>query len=376
MDPFSQAALGAVVAQTAGHRALGYRAALYGAAAGVLPDVDVLFSIGGDFVDQLITHRGITHSLFFAPVVGPALGWLVWALERRRRPDPGPRHLWMLVMTLALLSHPLLDLLTPYGTQLLLPFSDARFAVNAMPIIDPVYTGLLLLGLLIAWLPGLRPRVPAAIVAATTLCISSAYLGYGWLQGLSAETAARDQLAREGVVPQRLAAFPTILQVHLRRVVARTADADRVGFYSTWAPCEIAWVTAARLDPGERVRLQAFLRTREGRVFDWFTMGWTRFDLAPAESGWRLTAGDLRYGFDDDPLSSIFAVSASLDASGEPLETLAAGRMGPRDPGSTFDRLVQDTYAPACRLLTRGRGAISTPIDDNGSNEQTERESR
>ena len=31
MDPFSQAALGAVVGQAAGHRSLGYRAAAYGA---------------------------------------------------------------------------------------------------------------------------------------------------------------------------------------------------------------------------------------------------------------------------------------------------------------------------------------------------------
>jgi inner membrane protein len=354
-----------VVAQTVGHRSLGYRAAAYGALAGAFPDVDVLFSIGGDFVDQLITHRGITHSLFFAPLAGPALGWLIWYRERARRGDPGRKSLWMLVITLALLSHPLLDLLTPYGTQLLLPFSNARFAINAMPIIDPAYTLLLAIGLLMAWLPALRHRAPAAVIAAVTLVVSSAYLGYGWLQGLRAEAAARSQLVSAGIEPESLAAFPTILQVHLRRVVARTPDTDRVGFYSTWAPCEIEWMSAPRINGDDRALVANFRATREGSVFEWFAMGWARFGLSRVENGWQLILSDLRYGFDNDPLKSIFSVTADLDPTGMPVSTAAAGRVGPRDPQSVFERLVRDTYAPACRLLTRTRDVIARPMDDN-----------
>ena len=327
MDPFSQAALGAVVGQVVGHRKLGYRAALYGAVAGALPDVDVFFSLNGDFVDQLINHRGITHSLFFAPVVGPVLGWLVWRWQSRRGKDPGPLSTWMWVMSLALLSHPLLDLLTPYGTQLMLPFSNARFAVNAMPIIDPVYTSVLALGLFAAWLPALRRRWPAGVTAMFTLLISTTYLGYGWLQGLKTEAVAREQLQLLDVEPTRLAAFPTILQVHLRRVVARTETTDRVGFYSTWAPCEIEWQSAPRMP--DRQSLARFKASREGSVFDWFA---------------------------DDPLASIFSVSAELDPIGTPLQILAAGRTDPRQPSRMFDRLVQDTYAPACRIFSKPGG--------------------
>ncbi len=363
MDPFSQAALGAVVGQAVGHRALGYRAAAYGALAGALPDVDVFFSLNGDFVDQLVSHRGITHSLFFAPVIGPALGWLIWYREHQRRDNPGSRGAWIGVITLALLSHPLLDVLTPYGTQLLLPFTNARFAVNAMPIIDPIYTGLLGLGLLLAWLPALRNRASAGVVAMLTLAISSTYLGYGWYQGVRTEAVARAQLADMGITPTQLAAFPTVLQVHLRRVVARTPAEDRVGFYSTWAPCEIEWTQAARLL--DRDQLTPFLAGREGSVFDWFAMGWARYDLQPAEehnkptqvknraTSATLRVSDLRYGYDDDPLSSVFTLTAELDSTGAPTQTLAAGRVGPRDPQRLFDRLVQDTYAPACRILSQ-----------------------
>jgi len=363
VDPFSQAALGAVVAQVAGHRTLGYRAAAYGALAGALPDIDVLFSLNGDFVDQLVTHRGITHSLFFAPVAGPLLGWLVWKRTSRDRPQGGARerNCWMLVISLALLSHPLLDLLTPYGTQLLMPFSDARFAINAMPIIDPIYTLVLGAGLLLAWLPALRHRLPATGIAAATLVLSCGYLGYGWLQNVRAEAAAAEQLRADGVVWERLSAFPTLLQVHLRRVVARSAGEDRVGFYSTWSPCEITWYAAPRLP--EDV-YDPFLRTRAGRVFDWFAMGWAHYAIRRGPEGNVLEAGDLRYGFDDDPLNSVFTVSVALDADGVPSGPALTGRSTPPDAERVLARLVTETYAPACQLFTKG--VIPDRIDHNG----------
>lgn len=356
MDPVSQAALGAVVGQISGHRQLGYRAALLGAAAGALPDIDVLFAVGGDYFDQLVLHRGITHSLFFAPVAGPILGALAWWLERRRAAGTGPPQdrlgRWVLVATLALWSHPLLDYFTPYGTQLLLPFSDARFALNAMPIIDPLYTAVLLIGL---WLAGRRLRHRAPAVALAALLLSSAYIGYAaYLNGAAERLAAR-QLAASGVSAARIAAFPTILQVHYRRVVARTAEEDLVGFVSLWKPCPVDWATAPRDDP-DQPRIQEFLATREGRVFDWFTMGWARYrvslDALPSGvGGFRVRASDLRYGFDDNPDRSIFNASARFDAAGRLIGPVLAEQDLPAEAdatGQTLALLFRDAYAPVC----------------------------
>ncbi len=388
MDPVSQAALGAVTAQAVAQRGLGPRVALIGALAGAAPDIDVLFSVGGDWFDQLVLHRGITHSLFFAPVVGPLLGWLVWRLERARAWLPGApgaipaddrRRLlaWMLAVSLALLSHPLLDVLTTYGTQLLQPFSDQRFAVNVMPIIDPLYTGLLCLG---SWLAirsaNQRAKRPdsespawvlpggAQTVALIGLVASSGYLALGWQQNRMAESFARAQLTAEGVVDAQVSAFPTLLQIHYRRVVARTPTEDRVGYISTWQPCTIAWGNGPRLDPPG---LDAFLASREGRIFHWFTMGWTRFvaDTTSAVPG--LRAIDLRYGLDSDPDRSLLSVRAPIDPA-----TFAIGPAAPEpsplaDPPVTsggndtsaqaatpvsgrLATLLTDTYAPACNL--------------------------
>jgi inner membrane protein len=346
MDPISQAALGAVVAQTAGHKTLGFRVAVVGAAAAAMPDIDVFFSLGGDYFDQLVSHRGITHSLFFGPVVGPILGWLVWRVETARGDEAGGRrrlHVWMIALSLAIFSHPLLDFLTPYGTQLLLPFSNTRFAVSAMPIIDPVYTITLLVGLLIA----ARNPALATRVAGIALLVSSSYLGYGWYLNSAAEAEARAQLAARGVVDVEVAAFPTILQVHYRRVVARTADLDRVGFISMWNPCEIQWRSAARID---RSQLAAFLATREGSVFDWFAMGWAHYELATHGATRTLTATDLRYGFDADPTSSVFTAAADLDSHGVVAGPVRGGRFAPQPSGETLDRLAQSAFPADCGI--------------------------
>ena len=355
MDPFSQAALGAVVAQsitsaTLDDRRIGYRAAVYGAMVGAMPDIDVFFSINGDFIDQLLTHRGITHSLFFAPVVGPVLGWLVWRRERRKDPSVGRRELryWIIALSLAIFSHPLLDLLTTYGTQLLLPFSDARFAINAMPIIDPLYTALLIGGLLLARL--WPDKALMHTIALSTLFVSSSYLGYGWWLNRQAEGYANAQLQAAGIENARVSAFPTILQVHYRRVVARLPDQDMVGFISMWQPCDIPWQTAPTADAA---LLVDYLQSREGRVFDWFTMGWAHYDLKPdlkaAGSGWRLLATDLRYGFDADPLKSVFSVNAQLAPNGQLAGPVLPGRNGVSAERGSLTALLNSTYSPACQ---------------------------
>jgi inner membrane protein len=350
MDPFSQAALGAVVGQAVGHARLGYRAAAVGALAGALPDVDVLFSLNGDYFDQLVSHRGITHSLLFAPVVGPLLGALVWAWECRRRSgemEPGGRRrfaAWVWVATLALLSHPLLDYLTPYGTQLLLPFSNGRFAVNAMPIIDPAYTLMLVLGLAVA---GWFWRSRARQVAQVTLAVSCTYLAYAAYLNVAAEREAVRQLDAAGVVGARVAAFPTILQVHYRRVVARTADEDRVGFISMWRPCQVAWSVAPR-EHHPSAPVEAFLATREGRIFDWFTMGWGRYRLEHAAGRTLVWATDLRYGFTRDPDRSIFNAQAVVDLAGRIAGPINAGRDAADATGQRLSLLFQDAYAPGC----------------------------
>lgn len=358
MDPITQAALGAVTGQAVGHRHLGRSALVAGAIAGAAPDIDVLFSIGGDWFDELVLHRGITHSLFFAPVAGPVAGLIV---ARLLRAAPEQRRAFVWVITCALLSHPLLDVLTSYGTQLLMPFSDARFAIHAMPIVDPVYTLILMLGIALA-APGTAigrgfrhlthsRAATTGGIAGCVLLLSTAYLGWAAYLNHAAEGRARAQLAGElkpaDLAQARVSAFPTLLQIHYRRVVVRTPTDDRVGYLSLWRPCTIDWHVAPRSDTHDATFLQALLGTREGRIFNWFTMGWLRL-TPPSADGTRLGV-DLRYGLGTDPDESLFSVAAGF---ADPARTLLL--VTPATPA--FDRgtaslagLLTAAYPTQCR---------------------------
>ena len=75
-----------------------------------------------------------------------------------RRADATYRQWWLLVW-LALITHPLLDAFTVYGTQFWLPFSDYPVGIGSVFIIDPLFTTPLLAGLTAArW----RQFAPAA----------------------------------------------------------------------------------------------------------------------------------------------------------------------------------------------------------------------
>lgn len=274
------------------------RAMSWGAFAGALPDIDLLASLGNDAFFNLRHHRGVTHSLWFGPVVGTPLGWLLWKCQRCRELNQDWQP-WVLLMTVALLSHPLLDWFTHYGTQLLAPFSDRRFAMPAIPAIDPVYTLILLLGLSTA----LWRRQSFKSALSVCLALSTAYLVLGLVCNARVETYVRAQLVEQDLVIQRLGVFPTFLQLPLRRVVAIGDGKVRVTFVSAWRTCPVEWGPVADAPSEEQRTL--LLRSEQGRTFDWFTDHW----LAVAhERGGNLRYSDLRFGFSRDARQGLWSV--------------------------------------------------------------------
>jgi membrane-bound metal-dependent hydrolase YbcI (DUF457 family) len=130
MDSITQSLLGAVVAQAGFRRTLGGRAVVAGAVLGAVPDLDVVAGLFGPYANWL-HHRGVTHSIFFGPIAGPLFGWGLWCFFRWRAPRRGepetrssPEQLraWIWLSIFALFTHPLIDLFTSYGTQLLAPY--------------------------------------------------------------------------------------------------------------------------------------------------------------------------------------------------------------------------------------------------------------
>jgi len=327
MDTVTQALLGAAVGQACFGRQLGTRALTWGAVGGLLPDVDMLTSAFGPMGEWLY-HRGPTHALWFGPVVGPVLGVAAArTLERRRPSSTAPeserRRAWIGLFVLALFTHPLLDAFTTYGTQLLAPFSNRRFAWDAIGIIDPAYSLLLVVALAIGLRAGAASRA-ARVAALGALVLSSAYVGYCRHLNLAAERDAREQRPAALSASAEVSAYPTLFQPWLRRIVARDSDEVCVGWLSLWNGRPVEW---SCFEPAPAVELAALRATREGRVFEWFAMGQVAGSVTVRPDATRVVElDDLRYGFPDAPREGLWGISATVSADGRLLSPVTRFR--------------------------------------------------
>lgn len=136
MDSLTQIVLGAAVGEATLGKKIGNKALLYGAIAGTIPDLDVVFNFFTDTITAIELHRGFSHSIVFSIIMSPILGWLVHKLERKRNLGWQP---WSKLFFWCLLTHPLLDAFTTWGTQLFWPFK-IKLAFNSIFVVDPLYT--------------------------------------------------------------------------------------------------------------------------------------------------------------------------------------------------------------------------------------------
>ncbi|MHC4909051.1 MAG: metal-dependent hydrolase [Planctomycetota bacterium] len=283
MDFITQNLLGAVASHAAlgrgrgGTPGLGRLALPIGALGGAVPDFDFLLSRFADPALPWELHRHFTHALVFIPLGGllAALPFLLFPRCRRHA------RLTLAAATIGCATHGLLDNLTSYGTHLLWPFIGDRTAWDSMSIIDPIFTGVLLLGVLAALLRG---RARATRVA---LSLALMYVAFGFLQHERALQAQRTIAERRGHAIDQGRALPTLGNVLVFRSVYAAegrlwADAVRVPALgaTTWrAGTSIERFTPTHLPP------DASQRARE--VFDgiWsFADGYTARQNADDEA--------------------------------------------------------------------------------------------
>jgi inner membrane protein len=192
MDTITHTLTGAVIGY-AGFQQRGGRAALWTAiAASEFPDVDIVMAWGGSET-YLHYHRSFTHSVLLLPFWAALVAGMFWALAGRR-----DFRLLYTVSAVSIALHLVLDLITNYGTVLLWPVSDGRFAQSWVFIVD-VYVWAVLLAGLIACLATQR-----AAVARVTLGVVAAYFLFCGASRAVALQRARASASRAA----RLDAFP------------------------------------------------------------------------------------------------------------------------------------------------------------------------
>ncbi len=205
MDPLTQGTLGAALPVSCLRRKqdrspIGVAAAA-GCLAGLVPDLDVLIRSSTDSLLFLEYHRQFTHSLIFIPVGSFLVAGLLYLSLRRWR-HASFIQLWLFAAA-GYATHGLLDTATSYGTQLLWPFSDARFSLSIVSIVDPLFTGPLAVLLAIGIVK--RNSNWARIGLVWVMC----YLAFGAAQHQTARTMAETLARDRGHAVERLAIKPT-----------------------------------------------------------------------------------------------------------------------------------------------------------------------
>ncbi len=225
MDSLTQIALGAAVGEAVLGKKLGNKAMLYGAIAGTIPDLDVLLGKFTDVVTALEIHRGLSHSILFALILAPILGWLVGLYEKK---TSWKALSWLFF--LGLFTHSLLDARTSWGTQLFWPL-DYTVAHKNIFVIDPLYTLPLILGLILA----IRQK-PESLKRRRYnrwgLILSSGYMVTTLLFKGIAYQKFENALHVQGIQYSELETKPTPLNSILWAANVQTDDAFLIGYYS------------------------------------------------------------------------------------------------------------------------------------------------
>ena len=235
MDSITQIVLGAACGEIALGKKIGNKAILFGAIGGTIPDLDVL--IGKLFytneIDSLAFHRGIMHSIPFAIVGALIFGFLSYKVYDYGYLRRGTTSLedWIWLFFLSILTHPILDSFTPYGTQLFLPFSDYRVAFNNIAVVDPLYTLPLLLCVSITMFFN-RKNSKRKTWTKVGLYLSSAYMIFTIGNKLYVDHFFKTSFNQAKINYSRFSAQPTILNNFLWYAVAETDKNYTVSFYS------------------------------------------------------------------------------------------------------------------------------------------------
>tara|TARA_B100000614_G_scaffold261993_1_gene293694 strand:- start:123362 stop:124462 length:1101 start_codon:yes stop_codon:yes gene_type:complete len=277
MDSLTQAALGGALGGAVLGSRLGRGAIVGGALLATLPDLDVLIDYG-DAVANFSEHRGFSHSLL---VLAPLATLLAWALSRWK-PAPGLGRWWAFT-TLVLLTHPLLDAFTTYGTQLWWPLG-APVALNSVFIIDPLYTLPLLIAVLIALI-----KPPALTALSVGLGLSSAYLAWSlvaqqWMTG-----RVENVLAERGLEGAPLMVQPMPFSTLLWRATAVAPDRRLEMVTGVFDGDQPLYVEVFPRDPGLQAQAE---QLTDGRRLAWFTGGFLDY----RRDGDRLVVTDVRLG--------------------------------------------------------------------------------
>ncbi len=229
MDTITHVVLGACIGELFVGKKIGKRALFLGALAQSVPDIDFVASFFLGPADNLLAHRGLTHSLFFAVLVVPLLAWMA---DKWRRPHDVAHKIWIAFFATEVLVHLLLDTANAYGTGLLEPFNHQRFSYNTLFVADPFFS--IVPGIVAVMLIINRTHAKRTMWAIVSIIWCSMYFVLGIVNKTIIESAIEKDAAKDQLIYSRHFTSPTPFNNLLWYTVLENDSGYYVGYRSVF----------------------------------------------------------------------------------------------------------------------------------------------
>lgn len=227
MDSLTQIVLGAAVGEAVLGKKVGNKAMLWGAIAGTIPDLDVFVKYFTDQITATLLHRGLSHSLIFSIVMAPVLGWLAHKIHKK---SSATFKNWSWLFFWALVTHPILDCHTTWGTQFFWPF-EYRIAWKNIFVADPLYTLPFLVCVIIAMCYK-RTNPKRTKINNLGLIISTSYMFLTFVFKGITYNKFSNELSRQNIEYVTMDTRPTPLNSILWNAQVETKTGYRMAYYS------------------------------------------------------------------------------------------------------------------------------------------------
>jgi len=226
LDSFTHIVLGACIGEAIAGKKLGKKAMLIGAIAQSIPDIDFITTFWLSDSKDIVSHRGITHSILFAAAITFVSAWLLRYIFKKLNLS---WKTWFLLIGINVFTHLLIDGFNAYGIGWLEPFSHHRFSFHVLFVADPLFS----IWPFIAFVALLLLRNKSQERRTwwwAGIGLSCLYLVYAIINKTVVDNAVRKNLIAKGISTKNYFTTPTPFNSWLWYTIAK----DKNGYYVSY----------------------------------------------------------------------------------------------------------------------------------------------
>jgi inner membrane protein len=269
LDSLTHIVLGACIGEAIAGRYMDKRALFYGALAQSVPDVDFVTAFFLHGAENVVAHRGFTHSILFG--IGATV-FLTWLVKDVIHKTPLPLKNVFLLFAVNIFTHLFIDTFNAYGVGLLVPFDDHRFTLNLLFVADPLFSIAPFISFLFLLFLHKSHRRRVAWIR-TGILVSAIYLGIAVMNKLIVTKEVRQSLVQQGK-PTEFFTTPSPFNTLLWFVAVKDRDGYHTGYRSVFdkGPMLFAYV------PRNEGQSDTISNQRDIRLLKKFAQGYYTFE--------------------------------------------------------------------------------------------------